>query len=408
MLMVWWIASLKKRRISEKNKPDMKKRNILLTPGPTPVPPQALALMAEPIFHHRTPQYRKIFNRVSHDLKEIFQTQNDVFTFTSSGTGAMEASIVNFLSPGDLIIVAHAGKFGERWLNLAKAYGIHVIEIKAPYGESISPTGIEKTLKENPSVKAVYTTHCETSTGVTYDIQKIASIVSKTNAILVVDAISGLAADPLPQDEWKVDVVVSGSQKALMLPPGLGFMSVSQKAWGLNQSAKCPRFYYDLALYKKALQDSDTPFTPALTIVIALEETLKIIKDKGMINLLEETRALANATREALQAIGLKLFSKSGHSNVLTAVCVPNGIDGEKLIKVMRDDKGVTLAGGQGEMKGKIFRIAHMGFITKEDLFAGIEILCETLNEFGYVCNAKEATQRFIKSLTQKTEKVLK
>ncbi len=380
----------------------MNKRNILLTPGPTPVPPGALKIMSEPIFHHRTPQYRKIFNKVSSELKDIFETKNDVFTFTSSGTGGMEASMVNFLSPGDTILAAHAGKFGERWVNIAKHYGICAIEVKAPYGQAIDPKSVEKTLKENPKIKAVYATHCETSTGVTHDLQPIAEIVSKTNSILVVDSISALAADPLSQDQWKVDVVVGGSQKALMLPPGLAFMSVSEKAWNLNKTAKCPRFYYDITLYKKALLDSDTPFTPALTLVIALEETLRLIKAKGFQNHLKETARLAEATRAGVRAIKLELFAKSHYSNALTAVKVPNGIDGEKLVKVMRDEKGVTMAGGQGEMKGKIFRMAHMGYITKEDLITGFGVLCETLNEFEFPCSAKDALQAFNQILEKK------
>ena len=379
----------------------MTKRNILLTPGPTPVPPRVLEILSRPVFHHRTPQYREIFARVSEGLKYVFQTKNDVYTFTSSGTGAMEASVVNFLSPGDTMIAAHAGKFGERWVGIGKSYTINVVEVKASYGESIRPEQIQKALRENPQAKAVCITHCETSTGVTNDVKTIAGVVSKTQAILIVDAISSLAADELLQDAWGVDVVVSGSQKALMLPPGLGFMSVSQKAHELNKTAKCPRFYYDLKLYQKALLDSDTPFTPALTLVIALEESLKIIKTKTFQGHLQETAKLAEATRAAVQAIGLELFARERHSNVLTAVKVPSGVDGEKLVNTMRDKKGVTLAGGQGEMKGKIFRIAHMGYITEEDLLTGLDILCETLNEFGFTCSAKGAISKFKQTLSQ-------
>lgn len=377
----------------------MEKRNILLTPGPTPVPPQALKVMAEPIFHHRTPQYRRIFGKVSEGLKQVFKTKNPVYTFTSSGTGAMEAGIVNFLSPGDTMIAAHAGKFGERWTQLGKAYGINVVEVKAPYGHPVDPAQIDQALKANPQAKAVYATLCETSTGVCHDIQTIAQIVSKTPAILVVDAISGLAAEALPQDEWKVDVVVSGSQKGLMLPPGLAFLSASEKAMALNKTAKCPRYYYDLKLYEKAIVDSDTPFTSALTLVLALERTLDIILGKGIDAHIAETRRLANATRAALKGIGLELFAASRHSDGITSVRVPAGVDGEKLVKVMRDEKGVTMAGGQGDqMKGKIFRIAHMGFITKNDLEIGFEVLCETLSSMGFTCSAAEAIRHFRES----------
>ncbi|MBI4387866.1 MAG: alanine--glyoxylate aminotransferase family protein [Candidatus Omnitrophica bacterium] len=380
-------------------------RNVLLTPGPTPVPPEALKILSQPIFHHRTPQYRKVFGRVSLGLQEVFQTKSNVFTLTSSGTGAMEAAVVNFLSPGDTILVAHAGKFGERWLELGKSYGMNVLSVSAPYGEAIDPAEIRKVLQVNPFTKAVYTTHCETSTGVTYDIQSIAEMVSKSNAILVVDAISGLGADPLPQDEWKVDVVVSGSQKALMLPPGLAFISASERALALNKTSTCQKYYCDLKLYQKAFLDSDTPFTPALTLVLALEETLKLIQVKGLRSHLNETARLADATRAALRAIKLELFAKSHPSNAVTAVKVPNGIDGEKLIKIMRDEKGVTMAGGQGSMKGKIFRIAHMGYITKEDLTIGLQILCETLSALGFQASSEEAVHYFNETYKRPTAK---
>jgi len=386
----------------------MKKRNILLTPGPTPVPPETLQLMAEPIFHHRTPQYQAIFSRVSNDLKRIFETKNDVYTLTSSGTGAMEASMVNLLSPGDKIITAHAGKFGERWLELGKAYGMNVIDIDSPYGSAIDPEKIEKALKENPDAKALFLTHCETSTGVCHDIKSIAAMVQKTDAILVVDAISGLAADPLPQDAWRVDVVVGGSQKALMLPPGLAFLSLSQKAWKVAGRAKCQRYYYDLRYYKKSLETSDTPFTPALTLVLALEATLKRILNKGLERHLQETACLAYATRAGIAALNLRLFAKSRPSFGLTSVEVPEKIDGVKLVKVMRDEKGVTMAGGQGSMEGKIFRIAHMGFISKNDLVIGLKTLAETLSQCGHACNEKDAVEEFNKTLDRgATQKIV-
>ncbi len=373
----------------------MTQRNILLTPGPTPVPPEALRILSQPIFHHRTPQYRKIFGKVSVMLKDVFLTQNDVYTFTSSGTGAMEASVVNFTSPGDTVIAAHAGKFGERWVELGKSYGLKIVEVKSAYGHATDPKAIETALNVNPQTSAVYFTHCETSTGVCHDVKSIAAVVAKSKAISVVDAISGLAADPLPQDKWNVDVVVSGSQKALMLPPGLAFMSVSAKAKSLNKSAKCPRYYNDLKLYETALLDSDTPFTPALTLVLALEKTLSMIQAKGLAIHLEETARLAEATRQAMLALHLEFFAVERRSDGITSVKVPAGIDGEKLVKIMRDEKGVTMAGGQGEMKGKIFRIAHMGFITKEDLITGIEVLAETLNEMGFKCSSQEACKQF-------------
>lgn len=385
----------------------MPNRHILLTPGPTPLPPEVLKVLSEPISYHRTPQARKVIGEATSMLKEIFQTSADIFTITSSGTGAMEASMVNFLSPGDQIIAAHAGKFGERWVKLANHYGFNVIEVKAEYGHAVKPAEIEKALKDNPNVKAVYTTLCETSTGVNHDIQAIAKLVTKTKAILVVDAISGLLADPVAQDAWGIDVIVTGSQKGLMVPPGLSFFSVSKKAWALYESSKTKKFYLDLKLYQKAMVDSDTPFTPAITLIHALHKALEIIKKKGLAKHLEETARLAHATREAMAALGLQFFAKERLSNVTTAVIVPDGVDGGKLVKTMRDEYGVTIAGGQGEMKGKIFRIAHLGHISESDLTTGIEVLCEVLNQLKFACDAKKAIGAFRSALSnKKTSKI--
>ncbi|MBI4367932.1 MAG: alanine--glyoxylate aminotransferase family protein [Candidatus Omnitrophica bacterium] len=366
----------------------MTKRNILLTPGPTPVPPEVLKVMAEPIFHHRTPRYRALFQEVSEDLKIVFRTARNVYTFTGSGTVAMEAGVVNFLSPQEKVVVLEVGKFGERWSKLAKAYQLNAIVLKTPYGETVTPEEVEKTLKLHPDAKAVYGTLCETSTGVLLDIEAIAKIVSKTKAIFVVDAISGLAADRLEMDQWGVDVVVSGSQKGLMIPPGLAFLAANGKAIALHQNAKLPRFYVDLAQYEKSLRDWDTPFTPALTLVLALQVALARIKAEGMEKVWSRTAELARKTRKMVHELGLELFAKRP-ANTLTAVKVPAGVDGEKLVSVMRDEKGVTMAGGQGEMKGKIFRISHMGFISETDVRTGIEALKETLTELQKAQSAK-------------------
>ena len=366
----------------------MTKQNILLTPGPTPVPPDVLEVMAEPIFHHRTPQYRKLFREVSEGLKLVFRTRYPVYTFTGSGTLAMEASMVNFLSSGDKVIVLEAGKFGERWSEIAKAYQIKTVSLKAPYGDAIAPGEVEKALKLHPDAKGVYGTLCETSTGVLLDIESIAKLVAQTNAIFVVDAISGLAADPLEMDGWKVDVVVSGSQKGLMIPPGLAFISYSDKAKRLFAKATLQCFYVNLSKYEKSLQDSDTPFTPALTLVLALQAALQKIRGEGLEQVWHRTKTLAGETRALMTELGLQLFAKRP-ANTLTAVHVPQGIDGEKLVSTMRDEKGVTLAGGQGEMKGKIFRIAHLGFITASDIRTGVKVLQETLAEMGHQSKSK-------------------
>ena len=367
----------------------MAERNILLTPGPTPVPPEVLRVMAEPIFHHRTPRYRELFREVSEELKLVFRTQESVYTLTGSGTLGMEASIVNFLSPGDKIITLEAGKFGERWTELAKACQLNVIVLKVPYGETISPDELEKILKVHPDTKAVYGTLCETSTGALLDIEAMAKVVAKTQALFIVDAISGLAADRLEMDSWKVDIVVSGSQKGLMIPPGLAFVAVSKKAWALNKTAKLPRYYADLTKCEKSLKDWDTPFTPALTLVLALREALKQINREGIEKVWTKSAKLAEYTRSQIKNLKLEFFSKN-FSNALTAVKVPEDVDGEKLVSVMRDQKGVTMAGGQGEkMKGKVFRIAHMGFIREEDIKIGISVLKETLEELRKKNTAK-------------------
>ena len=336
--------------------------------------------MAEPIFHHRTSRYRKLFQEVSENLKPVFRTQRSVYTFTGSGTLAMEAALVNFMSPGDKVIVLETGKFGERWTQIAKSYQLSPLALKVPYGDVISPEEVEKTLKEHPDAKAVYGTLCETSTGVLCDAKGIASKVASTHAIFVLDAISALAADPLEMDGWGVDVVVSGSQKALMCPPGLAFLAASEKAWKLTGTAKCPRYYADLRAYQKSLSDWDTPFTPAIGLVLALREALGRIHREGMETVWRKTAQLAELTRKWLKELNLEFFAKRP-ANTLTAVKVPQGIDGEKRVSRMRDEKGVTMAGGQGELKGKIFRIAHFGFITEEDIKIGVSVLKETMDE---------------------------
>jgi len=366
----------------------MANRNILLTPGPAPVPPEALRVMAEPIFHHRTPQYQKIFREVSEELRPVFRTAQPVYTFTGSGTLAMESSMVNFLSPGDKIISIEAGKFGERWSSIAKQYQFNAVVLKAPYGEVVTPAQVADALKQHPDAKAVYGTLCETSTAVLFDIKGIAAEVAKTPAIVIVDAISGLAADRLEMDAWGVDVVVAGSQKALMCPPGLAFLAISEKAWKVNANAKCPRFYMDIARYKKSLVDWDTPFTSAIGLVLALRQSLILIKRAGMETVWSRAAELAAKTRQMIQGLGLEFFT-THFANTLTAVKVPQGVDGKKLVSIMRDQKGVTMAGGQGDMAGKIFRIAHFGYITEEDIKVGISVLKETLDELRSVVSAK-------------------
>lgn len=362
----------------------MPKKNYLLTPGPSPVPPEVLSRMAEPIIHHRTPQYQEIFKEVCEGLKFVFKTSKPVYTFTSSGTGAMESAIVNFLSPGDKVITVDAGKFGERWGKMAAAFGLDAKVIKIEYGKPVEPRQIEEALKAEPKTKAVYTTLCETSTGTAMDIKAIAAVVAKTDAILVVDAISGLGADPLDTNAWGVDIVVSGSQKGLMIPPGLAFMSVSDKAWKLVETSKLPKFYFDLKQYKKSIDKNDVPWTPAISLVIGLREALRMIKAEGSMEAVWKRYAnLAEATRRAFKGIGLELFS-SRPSNAITAVKSPANVDSEKIVKIMRDEFGVSIAEGQAEMKGKIFRIATMGYISEFDIAVGLSLIERVLDRLGH------------------------
>ncbi len=377
------------------------RKNYLLTPGPTPLPPEVCQALGRPIIHHRTPQFQAILKEASDGLKVVFQTKNDVFILASSGTGAMEASVANLLSAGDTALCIQGGKFGERWTELCRAYGVHAEVLEVPWGQAVDPLEIVKRIKANPRIKAVFTTLCETSTGVVNDIQGIGRFLKDTPSVLVVDAISGLGAINLKTDDWFCDVVVSGSQKGLMLPPGLGFISVSPKAWKLAETAKSPRYYFDLRAAKKAISQTDTPFTPAINLIIGLIEALRMMKEDGLEGIFARHHKMAEATRAAVKALGLELFAPTAASDVVTAVKVPEGLDGEKLVKTMRDTYKVTMAGGQSEMKGKIFRIAHMGFIEEFDIIAGISCLEKVLHQMGYKfqlgAGVRAAEEEFLK-----------
>jgi aspartate aminotransferase-like enzyme len=362
---------------------DAMKKDVLLTPGPTPLPPQVREALGRPIIHHRTSQYRALFKRALQGMQTAIQTSNQVLCLTSSGTGAMEAAVVNLLSPGDEAIVVRGGKFAERWQHLCQAYGIIAVTVPVAYGDAAEPQDVASSLQAHPKAKAVFATLCETSTGVVHDIQGIASLTSNSQAVLVVDAISGFLADECQTDRWGVDVVVTGSQKGLMLPPGLSFLSLSERAWALVDQAKTPRFYTDLRLYKNALADDDTPFTSAVSTIVALEEALKLILQMGVPQMIQRCALMAQATRAGVEAMGLSLFAKRP-SNGVTAVTVPAGVDGKRLTKLMYDRWGVMVAGGQGELVGKIFRIAHMGYIAPEDVLAGLDAVEQALAALGH------------------------
>ncbi len=361
------------------------KKNYLLAPGPTPVFNKALAAMAQPIIHHRTPEFSELFQKTVENLKYLYQTESDVLILSSSGTGAMEASVVNTLSPGDKVIAVNSGKFGERWVKLCKTYGMKVFTIDVEWGKAVESSEIEKILESEKDIKAVFTTMSETSTGVKHDIEKIASIVSKhEETILVVDAITALGVMDLPVDKWGVDIVVSGSQKALMLPPGIATISVSQKAWKAVEKSTLPKFYFSLKAEKKAHDGNQTAFTPAVSLIIGLNESLKQVREEGLENLFARHKKFAEATREAMKELGLKLLAPKSPSDALTAAYVPDGVDGKKLVKHLSDRYSVTVAGGQDHLKGKIIRISHMGFVGEFDIIVGISALEMSLNDLGY------------------------
>lgn len=358
----------------------------LFTPGPTPLlmEAQARTLTAANV-HHRTEAFRKIMAETLALLKYYYNTRNDVLIFASSGTGAMEGSVSNLVSPGERILVGTAGKFGERWLDLAKAYGVEAVKVESPYGQPVNIEAMKQKLAQEGPFRAVYIQATETSTAVMNDVQALGEAVKNyPETCLVVDAITGLGTSDLRPDEWGLDIVIGGSQKAVMIPPGLAFASVSEKAWGLIAKAKLPRFYFDFAKERKNQAKGETAFTPATTLVISLHAALEYIKEIGRENLIANATLLAAVTREAATALGLKLFAESSPANAATAVCAPEGMDSGAIIKELRNRFGAIVANGQGSMKGKIFRLAHLGYYDMPDLFAIVAALEIVLLKAGH------------------------
>jgi serine---pyruvate transaminase len=359
-------------------------KRYLLTPGPTPVPTEALLSMAKPIIHHRTPQFKEILKEAVDGLRYVFQTKNDIFIFASSGTGAMESAVTNILSPGDKAIVVRGGKFGERFTEICQAYGIVPVNIDVEWGKAVVPAEIKNQLSRDKDIKAVYATLCETSTAVVNDIKAIGEIVSKTDAVLVVDAISGLGSVELKTDDWNVDIAIGGSQKGLMIPPGLSFVSVSPKALRLVDLSKTPKYYFSYKAAKKSADKDDTPWTPAISLIIGLVEAIKIIRQETLEGAIARQKKMADAVRRAAIAMGLELFAPSAPSDAVTAIKLPETIDGAKLVKTMRDIYGIGIAGGQSQLKGRIIRIASMGFMTQWDIIVAISCLEIVLKQMGY------------------------
>ncbi len=361
------------------------KRNVLLTPGPTQVPPELCAALGRPIIHHRTPQFQEYLKEAMDGLKYVLQTTNDVYIMASSGTGAMEASVCSLVSEGDKVLTVESGKFGERWTGLCRAFRTVPTVVQVPWGRAVTAKEIEAHLKAEPETKAVFITLCETSTGVGPDIQAIGEVVRKTKAVLVVDAVSGLGVVDLKMDAWSVDVVASASHKGFMLPPGVAFVAMSPKAKAVMETSTAPKFYFDLRKYAKVAAKPDTPFTPAIGVVIALTESLRMIRAQGLDKLFAHYARLAQGVRAGAKALGLTVYAEEdARSNVLTAVVMPEGIDSGKVVKMMRDVHGVSIAGGQGDLKGKIIRIAHMGCLDEYDLLTGLACLEKVLKELGY------------------------
>ena len=358
----------------------------LFTPGPTAVPEQILLEMAQPIFHHRTDQYRQMLKSVTEGMQGVFCTRNQVLTFTGSGTSAMEAGIVCCLPPGSKALVVRSGKFGERWAEVCKAYGIPHTNIDVEWGHGVKPDAIAQTLKADRAIKAVIVTHSETSTGARNDVEAIGRIVALTDALFMVDCITSAGAIPLEVDKWSIDIAATGSQKALMLPPGLSFLAVSEKAWKIADSFQAPAYYLDIKSYRKSLAKFDNPYTPAITLVAGLAKSLEMIEAQGLENIWSRTARIAEATRQAVLAMGLKLFAADPVDS-LTSICYPDGIDDKQFRSLLRDKFGVWVAGGQADLSGKIFRISHMGYLDALDAISVIAAVEKTLISCGFAVN---------------------
>jgi aspartate aminotransferase-like enzyme len=381
----------------------MKQR--LLTPGPTPVPEETLLELAKPVVFHRTPEFRKLLAEVLEDLQYVFRTSNAIIPLTSSGTGALEAAVVNCLPQGSKAICLIAGRFGERWRSLCKAFGVEAVVVTVPYGQAVQPAQLEKALADHPDAVAVCSTLSETSTGVGHDIAAFGRLVAKTQALLMVDAISGLGAMECRTDEWHIDLCATGSQKALMLPPGLAFLSVSEKAWKQIDKNASPRtFYFDLKKARTALQSSDTPYTPAHTLIRALRVSLKRIRAEGIENIWARQSRQAAAARAGFQALGLELFAAQP-ADGLTVVKVPANLDGLAILSKLEKQYGLKFAGGQDQLKGKILRLAHMGYIDQFDILAGLAGLELVLLEMGYAVEPGRGVAAAQRVLAQSVQK---
>ncbi|MBN3961167.1 alanine--glyoxylate aminotransferase family protein [Nostoc sp. NMS8] len=365
----------------------MNDKLMLMIPGPTPVPEAALLALAKHPIGHRTSEFSNILAEVTENLKWLHQTQNDVLTLNVSGTGAVEAAIINFLSPGDRILVGSNGKFGERWVEVGQAYGLNVEEVKVEWGKPLDPAVFAEKLQADTQkqIKAVIITHSETSTGVLNDLETInRHVKGHGEALIIVDAVTSLGAFNLPVDGWGLDIVASGSQKGYMIPPGLGFVSVSPKAWEAYKTAKLPKYYLDLGKYRKATAKNTTPFTPPVNLIVALHTTLRIMKEEGLESIFARHERLKNATRAAIQGLNLPLFAADSYASPAITAVAPQGIEPDKIRSFIKKRFDIALAGGQDHLSNKIFRIGHLGFVSDRDILSCIASLEVTLSELGY------------------------
>lgn len=361
------------------------KKTYLLTPGPTSIPESVLSVLAQPIIHHRTPAFEAVLDDVRRGLKVLFQTQQDVLVLTTTGTGAMEATIANLFCRGDQVITINGGKFGERWTKLTKAYGLHPVEILLENGSAVEISDLEKVVRSNPDAKAILFQASETSTGVQMPTQEICQIAKSAGMLSVCDAITACGVFPLPMDQWGIDVLITGSQKALMVPPGLAMLALSDRAWQAVERGDLPKFYFNLSRERKAQLKNQTAWTPAISLILGMQESLRLLQEEGFENVFKRHALLAKATRNAVQAMGLELLSKKAPSPSVTAVLVPSSIsDGKQIPKRLRDKYGVIIAGGQDELEGKIFRLSHFGYCGQFDVITGISALELVLSDLGH------------------------
>ena len=352
----------------------------LRIPGPTPLPPAVLQSMTKQMINHRAAEFHQMMTDITAKLKQIYQTKNDLYILTGSGTGGMEAAIVNMLSPGDKVLAVSIGNFGNRFANIAQTFGANVVKLNFEMGKAAEPDAVRGALQKNPDVKAVLITHNETSTGITNDLATLARVVKEFDKLLIADCVSSMGSINCPVDEWKLDVAVSGSQKGWMAPPGLAFVSVSPKAWEFFNQAKMPRFYWDFGKAKKYLEKEETPWTPGITTVYALSTGLDILIKEGLQNIFARHARVARATREGVKALGLKqLADEKFASNTVTAVWLPAGIEYKALSKMLREEKEVVITGGQDTLEGKIFRIGHLGWVSENDMSIVIAALKKAL-----------------------------